>query len=1171
MSAFWKDFRRSILKNVGRFAALLIIAALGAGFYAGLRMTAPDMRLAADAYFDGTNMADLRVVSTTGFEDADIQRIAALEGVEQVTPERQADVLAAVNGSGRDTFRVNELDADAAKASDTSSGFSANSTDAVYMNRPILVEGEWPAAPDECVVSDAAVLDKPVSIGDTITLSESTQDLDQVFSHKKFKVVGFVRSPYYVYTGSFGTTSLGNGEVDDYMYVTAGAFASDMPYTGAFVRVVGAFSLDCSTDAYDDAVKTVQQRIEDEGGVLAAAHVSDLKNQAQDELDKSWDTYRTQKAKADAKLAAAKRKLNRAKKKIDSGQKKLDAFAAKLASSRTKLANGQKSCREGVRKLARQKGKAKRQLVQAQKTLDGKRAQLEKKSAALEKQAANMGARAAQLRKQTAALNEKERTLSEGEAQIKQQRAQLDAAWAAAQAAGGATEEQQAAFAQARAKIDAASAQAQAARTQIAQARAQMEEGAGKIAAAQAKIKAARAKISSGSAQIRQAQRTLDAKQASANKRFAAAQAKLDATAKKLDAAQKRIATGQAKLDKASTDLARVRGEYRDGAAAYRTQKQKAQAKLVAAKRKLDAAQKKVDALKAPDIYVLDRHKNQGAESFLSDAERIDHIATVFPFVFFLVAALVALTTMTRMVEEDRQLIGTYKSLGYPNGVIAARYLLYALLASGAGCVLGIAVLSQFLPWFIMEAYGIVYEVPLRPTPIDAGIAALSAGLSIGIILVATGIASYSTLRETPALLMLPRAPEPGKRILLERVSFIWKRLSFLWKVTARNIFRYKRRFFMAVVGIAGCTALLLTGFGLHDSINDIIDKHYGPIAHYRTTVTYGDSQSAADRANAEELLSDAAVYSSHTDVASRTLVGKVPAGSRADGKEYRMTLMVPKDPQTFASQYLTLRERTSQQPVALDDDSAVFAEKLADQLGVKPGDTVTLYETDAVGNAVGDGCQVKVGAVVEYYVTPPVIMTPAYYRQVFGEDPSYNITLAVEAQDADSSETDRVTTSLQNVPGVTTVSSVDDAIAYYRNALGSVNAVVVVLIVAAALLALVVMYNLTNINIGERVREIATLKVLGFTPREVSEYIFRETMIIAAIGALVGLVLGIYLEAFVVTTAEVDVVMFGRDIHALSFALAFVLSMVFAAFVSFAMKFKLDRIDMVESLKSVE
>ncbi|MGI6536119.1 MAG: FtsX-like permease family protein [Eggerthellaceae bacterium] len=1171
MSAFWKDFRRSVLKNVGRFAALLIIAALGAGFYAGLRMTAPDMRLAADAYFDGTNMADLRVVSTTGFEDADIQRIAAIEGVEQVTPERQADVLAAVNGSGRDTFRVNELDADAAKASDTSSGFSADSNDAGYMNRPILVEGEWPDAPDECVVSDAAVLDKPVSIGDTITLSESTQDLDQVFSHKKFKVVGFVRSPYYVYTGSFGTTSLGNGEVDDYMYVTAGAFASDMPYTGAFVRVAGASALDCSADAYDDAVKTVQQRIEDEGGVLAAARVSDLKHQAQDELDKSWDRYRTQKAKADAKLAAAKRKLDRAKKKIDSGQKKLDASAAKLASSRTKLANGKKSYREGMQKLARQKSKAKRQLAQAQKTLDGKRAQLEKKSAALEKQAAKVEAQTAQLKKQTAALDEKERTLTEGEAQIRQQQAQLDAARAAAQAAGGATEEQQAAFAQAQAKIDAASAQAQAARTQIAQARAQMEEGAGKIAAAQAKIKAARAKIGSGSAQIQQAQRTLDAKRASANERIAAAQAKLDASAKKLDTAEKRIAAGQAKLHKASADLAQARGKYRDGSAAYRTQKQKARAKLAGAKRKLDAAQKKVDALKAPDIYVLNRHKNQGAESFLSDAERIDRIATVFPFVFFLVAALVALTTMTRMVEEDRQLIGTYKSLGYPNGVIAARYLLYALLASGAGCVLGIAVLSQFLPWFIMEAYGIVYEVPLRPTPIDAGIAALSAGLSIGIILAATAIASYSTLRETPALLMLPRAPEPGKRILLERAGFIWKRLSFLWKVTARNIFRYKRRFFMAVVGIAGCTALLLTGFGLHDSINDIIDKHYGPIAHYRTTVTYGDNQSAADRARAEKLLSNAAVYSSHTDVASRTLVGKAPAGGSTDGKEYRMTLMVPKDPQTFASQYLTLRERASQQPVALDDDSAVFAEKLADQLGVKPGDTVTLYETDAVGNAVGDGYQVKVGAVAEYYVTPPVIMTPAYYRQVFGEDPSYNTTLAVEAQDADSSEADRVTAALQNVPGVTTVSSVDDAIAYYRNALGSVNAVVVVLIVAAALLALVVMYNLTNINIGERVREIATLKVLGFTSREVSAYIFRETMIIAAIGALVGLVLGIYLEAFVVTTAEVDVVMFGRDIHALSFVLAFALSMAFAAVVSFAMKFKLDRIDMVESLKSVE
>lgn len=1170
MSAFWKDFRRSITRSAGRFAALVIIAALGAGFYAGLRMTAPDMRLAADTYFDGTNMADLRVVSSAGFENADVRRIAAIEGVEQVMPERQADVLAAVNGSGRNTFRVNELDADAAKASNTLSGSRADSDDTGYMNRPILVEGEWPDTPDECVVSDAAVLDKPVSIGDTITISESTQDLDQVFGYKKFKVVGLVRSPYYVYTGSFGTTMLGNGEVDDYMYVPAGAFESTMPYTGAFVRVSGASALDAASDAYGEAVQTVERRIEDAGGALAAARAGDLKSQAQDELNKAWEKYRTQEAKARSKLASAKRTLDRAKEQIDTGQAKLDASAAKLASSRKKLARGKKAYRDGVQKLARSKDKAKRQLARAQKAIDGQRAQLEKKSVALEEQAAKVKAESASLKKQTATLDAKERVLSQGEAQIRQQQAQLDHMRAAAQSAGGATEEQQAAFAQAQAKIDASSAQVQSARTQIAQVRAQMEGGAGKIAAAQSRIEAARTKIRSGSEKIRQAQRKLDAERVSANQRIVAASAQLEANGKKLDAAEKRIATGRKKLDRASADLARARKSYRDGIAAYRTQKEKARTKLASAKRKLDAAQKKADALKAPDIYVLNRHKNQGAESFLSDAERIDRIASVFPFVFFLVAVLVALTTMTRMVEEDRQLIGTYKSLGYPNSVIAARYLLYALLASGTGCVLGIAVLSQFLPWFIMEAYGIVYEVPLRPTPIDAGIATLSAGLSIGIVMAATGIASYSTLREIPAQLMLPRAPEPGKRILLERVGFIWKRLSFLWKVTARNIFRYKRRFFMAVVGIAGCTALLLTGFGLHDSINDIIDKHYGPIAHYRTTVTYHDGQSAANRAKAEELLSDTAVYSSHTDVASRTLVGKAPADGGGD-KEYRMSLMVPKDLPIFASRYLTLRERASQRTVALDDGSAVFAEKLADQLGVKPGDTVTLYEADAVGNAVGKGYRVKVGAVAEYYVSPPVIMTPAYYRQVFGEDPAYNTTLAVEAPGADPAEAERVAAALQKVPGVTTVSSVDDAIEYYRNALGAVNSVVVVLIVAAALLAFVVMYNLTNINIEERQREIATLKVLGFTPREVNAYIYRETMIIAVIGALAGLALGVCLEAFVVTTAEVDVVMFGRDIHALSFALAFVLSMAFAALVSLAMRRKLNRIDMVESLKSVE
>ena len=558
--------------------------------------------------------------------------------------------------------------------------------------------------------------------------------------------------------------------------------------------------------------------------------------------------------------------------------------------------------------------------------------------------------------------------------------------------------------------------------------------------------------------------------------------------------------------------------------------------------------------------------KNVGAESFKSDAGRIDQIAQVFPFLFFLVAALVSLTTMTRMVEEERVLIGTFKALGYSKARITSKYLIYAIVASGVGAIIGIVALSKFLPWFIMGAYAIIYAVPCRPCPIDPAMTAAAAGLGVGITVIATWFAAASTLRERPAFLMLPRAPKAGKRILLERIRPVWRRLSFSWKVTSRNLFRYKRRFIMAIVGIAGCTALLLTGLGLQNAINDIIDKQYGELYHYNTIVRMDSDSTDDEKSQVEQRVEEDASGEYAWLATANKQAQSISDDEGADVSQHRVDIVVPENPDTL-SDFNTLRTREGHEELALSDDGVLVSEKLAMELSLEVGSTFSIFDEDAVGDATGDGREVTVAGIMENYVGHYVYFT--LYEQVMGEEPVFTTLYANEVEDEGAREV--LSDELLATDGVKTVTYNDETIDSYRTMLKSVDSVVVVLVIAAALLAFVVLYNLTNINITERVREIATLKVLGFTPREVDAYIYRETLLLAAIGALVGLLLGIVMEGFVVVTAEVDQVMFGRDIHAASFIIAFLLTMVFSVIVTLAMRPKLRRIDMVESLKSNE
>ena len=655
------------------------------------------------------------------------------------------------------------------------------------------------------------------------------------------------------------------------------------------------------------------------------------------------------------------------------------------------------------------------------------------------------------------------------------------------------------------------------------------------------------------------------------------AQASMDAAEGELASSQATIDSGRAQLESGRRQLASGRSEYEDGLAQYEeganelsAQRADAEEQFADAEAKLADAQADVDAIADTEgeVYVLDLTKNIGAESFKSDAGRIDQIAQVFPFLFFLVAALVSLTTMTRMVEEERVLIGTFKALGYSKARITSKYLIYAIVASGVGAIIGIVALSKFLPWFIMGAYAIIYAVPCRPCPIDPAMTAAAAGLGVGITVIATWFAAASTLRERPAFLMLPRAPKAGKRILLERIRPVWRRLSFSWKVTSRNLFRYKRRFIMAIVGIAGCTALLLTGLGLQNAINDIIDKQYGELYHYNTIVRMASDSTDDEKSQVEQRVEEDASGEYAWLATANKQAQSISDDEGADVSQHRIDIIVPEHPDTF-SNFITMRTREGHEELALSDDGVLVSEKLAMELSLTVGSTFSIFDEDAVGDATGDGREVTVAGIMENYVGHYVYFTPTLYEQVMGEEPVFTTLYANEVEDEGAREV--LSDELLAIDGVKTVTYNDETIDSYRTMLKSVDSVVVVLVIAAALLAFVVLYNLTNINITERVREIATLKVLGFTPREVDAYIYRETLLLAVIGALVGLLLGIVMEGFVVVTAEVDQVMFGRDIHAASFIIAFLLTMVFSVIVTLAMRPKLRRIDMVESLKSNE
>ena len=772
-------------------------------------------------------------------------------------------------------------------------------------------------------------------------------------------------------------------------------------------------------------------------------------------------------------------------------------------------------------------------------------------------------------------LSQKESELNAGREQITAGQAEIDAGWIQIQ-------EQENTLAASKAEIEAGEQelekgqkQLKAAKKKLNKAQKEIDSNAETLAAGQAELDANVAKLNdneaqyaSGLEQYNSGARQIaenEAKLTSGEQEIAENEAKLADGEKEIADNEKKLADGEKeitdnekKLQDAAKDLKKGEKDLADGKKEYEDAKKDAEDEIAENQQKLDDAKKELEDLEMPEWMVTDREALPEYTDYGDNADRLRNIGQVFPVIFFLVAALISLTTMTRMVEEQRTQIGTLKALGYKKSAIAAKYICYAFFATLLGSVLGMLIGEKIIPYIIITAYGIMYHNVANTISIDyqPGFALIASAASVVCTVGATLFASGKELQETPASLMRPPAPKEGKRVLLERLTFIWKHLSFSWKSTIRNLFRYKKRLIMTVFGIAGSMGLMLVGFGIQDSISDIAAIQYRELQHYDGMVIEDSDATEEEHAELFEYMKENEQIA-HCNRVQMTKIS-APKGSSS----VSIYLFVPESLSEFAKD-VTLKNRITGETYELTDEGAAISEKTASLLGLKVGDMIPLKKGDKE-------YKVRVAVITENYMSHYLYMTPRVYEQTFGEKPEYeNIVFTMQEDCKDDLE--MAGTRILANPGALSISYTSSLASQVDRMLSTLDAVILVLIVSAGMLAFVVLYNLNNINITERQRELATLKVLGFYDGEVSQYVLRENVILTVLGIMFGAVFGILIHRYVITTVEVDAVMFGRNIKPLSFLYSGILTSIFSIVVNGVMHFKLKTIDMVESLKSVE
>ncbi len=1141
-SAFWKDVNREIKNTKNRFFCIFLIVALGVAFFAGIRATEPDMQLSADKFFDETNMMDVRIVSTMGLTDGDIEAVKKLGGVKDVEGNHTMDALWPV-GDREYVIRV-------MKVPET-------------INKASLQDGRMPVSPKECVI-DSRLTDffGKVKIGDEIHLiSGEDGELSERLANTEFEVVGVVTSPLYL---SFerDTSSIGKGSVDGFIMVDDGNFLLDY-YTDIYVTANDGLALVSYSEDYQDMGSAFVDEIETISDERVDIRFAEIKDEAQEKIDEAQEKLDEETAEANEKLDDAAAKIADAKNQIEDAKLDIEDAKTRIEDGKKDLEDGEKEINENALKLGdgwQQYDDAYAEYEKSVKLLGEKKEELEKTKGDLNEKLDAAKAAKSELvakKKELKALkSEQKDKLSEVKAQRKelvsqaklfeqaygQKNPELEAGIAAA-------DEGITALKAAIGEIDAGLEAVEAGITEAESGIAQLKEALSQVAEGEKEIK-------KNEKELEKAKVTLDATcDELIEHREELAKARTD-----LEDGKVKISDAETDVEKGEKDLEEGEKTLADNEAEYNDKRAEADEKIADANRELDDARQKVADLKKGQWYVLDRDYVRICAEYGENSNRIGAIGKVFPIIFFLVAILVSLTTMTRMVEEERTQIGTLKALGYSKNKIALKYLLYALYASLSGAAVGAVVGQLILPYVIVTAYRIIYQnLPYVLTPFHADLGIIAGLVACACTVGAAYAACRKSVAQTAAGLMRPTSPKAGKRVFIERIGFIWKSLNFTQKSTVRNLFRYKKRLLMTVFGIAGCMGLLIVGLGLHDSIFAIIDNQYGVIMRYNGMLTIAED---AEEEDYDEVFA-AMEKSGNIDEYVRVCRGTFDAG--CDGVEKSAYTIVPEETENF-SDYITLRDRVTKKPYKLEGEGngVIISEKLGNLLDVGVGDEFYLK------NADNERFSVTVAHITENYIYNFVYFTADQYERVFGEAPEFNDMFFNEKQTDEASEEELAKTVL-SAPAVKEVSFTTGFADSVHDVLSSLDFVVAVLVVSAALLAFVVLYNLNNININERKRELATLKVLGFYDTEVSGYVFRENVLLTVMGTALGLVFGFFLHRYVILTAEIDLTFFGREIKFMSYVYAVILTFLFSLFVNFVMHFKLKKINMVESLKSIE
>lgn len=1215
-NAMQKDFWREIGHTRSRFFSIMILVALSVAFLSGLKATAPDMKHTGDDYLDSLHLADIQVLSTLGLTDEDIAALRAQDKIEDAEGEYVIDAFASSDS----------LDAVVKVLSLTDRGISdvllregrmPERADECVVEENMLSLmsisiGDTITLTPGDDLSDALAQDTYTVVGTvrspvylavergTSTLGSGTVKAYLYLPREAF-TLDYYTAAYVRVSGAEEMTAFYD-DYDDYIDDVIDSL-EDFGDARAILRHDEL--VDEATEKLDDAQKEL-----DDAKAEADKELGDARKELDDarkELDDGWKEYddgKQELADSRVKLDDAKAELEDGEQEYADGVKKYDQAVRDYEKGQKDYADGVKDYEKGAQQLADGESEleaGKEKLDEGQKQLDalgntvagalqndpnyagvtggtiidelgrGDENTAAATDAALDKMRAQLEGGIAQAQQGLAKIDAGIEKCDEGLAKIDAALEQLGAspdneeARAALEQQRADTAAQRSALVQQRGKVSAQLSELQSqlaalstvSSGSIAANKQQLDQGRADYESGKQQLSAGYRDLRDGKKELDKAKKELDEapqKLADARKELADARKELDDGWKEYYDGEEKYADGEKELADAYRELTDGEKDYREGLREYEDGKAEADEKIADAEEKIADARRKVADIESCEWYLFSRSYNPGYTGYGQDAERMANLASVFPVIFFLVAALVCLTTMTRMVEEQRVQIGSLKAMGYSGLAISRKYLLYGLLPSLTGGMFGLVIGYILFPKMIFTAYQIMYQMPNIELRAYGGISAYSLLAAVACTTLATLWACLATLRETPASLMRPRTPKAGKRVFLEYIKPLWRKMSFTHKVTARNLFRYQKRFWMTVIGIGGCTALIIAGFGMRSSLLFTMSRQYDDLFHYSAQVTLSSNVLPEERQAVEDFLAgDSRVVNDVPCTASSATVIT---------SSYSTTAYVEVMEADEIGKVIDLLDCKTGEPITMEDTGVYIDQKLSELLKVSVGDTFFLD-----GDARGD---VTVAGIYEHYTGHFIYMTPSYYEQTLHADSEPNAYLMNFTSD-DTDTCNAIFEKLLSMNGVVTTSRMRDTQDTYMHSMERVDFVVVIIILAAAALAMVVLFNLSNINITERQRELATIKLLGFYDKEVSAYVYRENIVLTVFGILMGCFMGHWLHIYLVRSTEIDLMMFGRQTAPSAYVYAAILTMLFSVLVNVLAHFKMKKIDMVESLKSAE